>query len=227
MRSLLSLLGTVSLVSTCSTKQKTTSFFTVVRSDRAAFCTALSGRVRPCGNMPQTPCPVNERRHMQGFPLLLEEDRPAYVRQETDTAHPHTPIPIFYIHDLPTPFCTNPLCFCQRRRHDAARFLGEIAKASVLLLDAAALIDERREAAMSNTTRATQQTRTVIYVDLIRDVPEECQLYGHSWQQTEHQDVKECVLCQIRGYCPGCSPIAPAGAQPFTCTPHARQRKRQ
>jgi hypothetical protein len=164
---------------------------------------------------------------MQGFPLLLEEDRPAYLRQETDTAHPRTPISIFYIHDLRTPCYTHPLCLCQRRRQDAARFFGEIAQGSVLLLDAAALVDERREAAMSNTTRTPQQTRTVIYVDLIPDVPEECQLYGHNWQQTEHRDAKECVLCHIRGYCPGCSPIAPAGAQPFTCTSHARQREGQ
>jgi hypothetical protein len=156
---------------------------------------------------------------MQGFPLRLEEDRPAYLRQEADTVHPHTPIPIFYVHDFPALFCTNPFCFCQRGKQDAAGLLSGIAEGSLLLFYAATLTQ-------SDTT-TTQPTRTVINVPLVPGVPEECQLYGHTWQRTEQPGVKECVLCHIRGYCPECTPFAPVGAQPFICTPHARQREGQ
>jgi hypothetical protein len=78
--------------------------------------------------------------------LHLDEDRPLHLRQETDTAHPQPLIPIFYIHDFPTPFCTNPLCFCQRSKHDATRLFGEIEKGTFFLLNAAPLMDERKEA---------------------------------------------------------------------------------
>ncbi len=156
---------------------------------------------------------------MQDIRLLLEEDRPAHLRLETDTAHPQTPIPIFYVHDFPNLFCTNPSCFCQRGKQDAARLLGGIAEGSFLLFHAATLTQ-------SNAT-TTQPTRSVIDVPLVPSVPEECQLYGHTWQRTEQPGVKECVLCRIRGYCPGCTPVAPANATPFTCTHHARQREGQ
>src|SRR6266702_5704001 len=57
MRSLLSLLGTVSLVSTCSTQQKPRPFY-CFHSERAAFV-GLSERVRPVIIMLQLACPVN------------------------------------------------------------------------------------------------------------------------------------------------------------------------
>jgi hypothetical protein len=49
-----------------------------------------------------------------------------------------------------------------------------------------------------------------------------CQTYGHSWEVTEHPDVKECKLCHIRGFCPACTPIPPPNAHPFYCTRHTR-----
>jgi len=54
-----------------------------------------------------------------------------------------------------------------------------------------------------------------------------CQLLGHEWALTEHAEVKMCAVCDIRGYCPGCTPVAPQGAQPFCCTHHSRQREVQ
>ena len=61
MRSLLSLLGPVRRVKHMQDTTANQFLFTVVHSDRAACSAALPGRVRPCGNMPQTSCPVNER----------------------------------------------------------------------------------------------------------------------------------------------------------------------
>jgi hypothetical protein len=159
---------------------------------------------------------------MQGNRLLLEEEYPLYLRQETDTHHPRTPIPIFYIHDLPTPFCTNPLCFCQRSKQDAAKLLGGSGEGTFLLLTTATLVESKE--AMSDTTSTTQQTCTVIHVALTPDVPEECQLHGHSWEKTENPDVKACEQCHTRGYCPGFTPQAPQNAQPFSCTAHTRKQ---
>jgi hypothetical protein len=160
---------------------------------------------------------------MQGFHPLLD-GHPSFLPQETETAHPRTPIPIFYIHSLRHPYCKKPLCPCQRQRREAASLMGYVADSQLLLADAALLIDERREATMSSATGTPQTTR--IHVDLVPGIPEECQLYGHDWQITEHRDVQECTLCHIRGYCPGCTPLAPANAQPFTCSEHAGQTGR-
>ena len=75
----------------------------------------------------------------------LVNELPTCLRQDTDTVHPHTPIPIFYIHgDLPTPFCTNPACFCQRSKHDAAKLLGDIAEGTFFLRNAATLMENEQ-----------------------------------------------------------------------------------
>jgi hypothetical protein len=76
-----------------------------------------------------------------------------------------------------------------------------------------------------DTPAATGHPTTHIMhgVQLVEDIPVLCQLFGHDWELTEHPDVKECKLCGIRGFCPGCTPVAPQGAQPFYCTRHTRQ----
>lgn len=182
----------------------------------AAFHAVCQDRVRPSGNMPQMPCPVNSQRsNMQGTQLLLQ-DLPTHLRQETDTAHPQPLIPIYYIHDGPRPFCTDPACFCARSKQDATRLFGDIAQGSFFLLEAANLLDTG-----SNTTSTNQLRKTFVTIHIVEGIPEECQLYGHSWEQTaEHPDVKECTLCQVRGYCPGCTPIPPVNAQAFICKAH-------
>jgi hypothetical protein len=132
----------------------------------------------------------------------LTQELPSFLPQETDTATPRTPIPIYYFHDGRTPFCYNPACFCQRGKRAGALFYRQIAQGKLQLV----------QLVQANTQRP---------VDLLPTVPEECQLYGHSWEVTAHQHVKKCSLCHMRGYCPGCTPEAPAGAQPFSCTYHA------
>src|SRR6266567_5411792 len=133
--------------------------------------------------------------HMQanGFPQSIDE-YPLFLQQDTDTASSRPPVPIYYIHDLSTPFCSSFTCVCQRGKTDAARLLGAISEGTYMLQDAALLVE---------------------------DVPVFCQDYGHSWERTEHPDVKQCYLCHVRGYCPGCTPFPPSGAKPFYCTRHA------
>jgi hypothetical protein len=159
---------------------------------------------------------------MQIKKLHLDEEHPLFSRQETDTSHPQPHIPIFYIHDFPAPFCTNPLCFCQRSKHEAARLFSGIEKGTFFLLSAALLLEGRKEA--GNTTSTNQPTRTEIHVDLLPGVPQQCQLLGHSWRHTTLPGAKVCALCRQWGYCPGCTPVAPRNAQPFTCTRHAREQ---
>lgn len=151
------------------------------------------------------------------------DDQQAYVRQDTDTAHPRTPIPIYYIHDGDTPFCHNPRCFCQRGKRAGTMLYGEIAKGKLLLAQLAAAM-ERGEEAVSNTAEMGQPTRTVVYVELIDGIPEQCQLYGHSWRYSGDPGAKECALCGIRGYCPSCVSIPPPNARPFTCARHSQRQ---
>jgi hypothetical protein len=151
---------------------------------------------------------------MQGILYnLLSDEQPIFLQHDTDTAHPRSPIPIYYIHGGSTPFCNNPLCFCQRGKRAGAFLYQKIAKGKLRLAQLAATESG------SSTTTTPQITR--IHVDLVADIPEECQLYGHSWQITENRDVYECSLCHARGYCPVCTPLAPDGAQPFSCSAHA------
>lgn len=154
----------------------------------------------------------------QGTQLLLQ-DHPTHLRQEDSTAHPQPLIPIYYIHDFPKPFCTNPACFCQRSKQDAIKLFRGIDQESFFLLEAASLLET------GSTTTIPRRTR--IHVDLIPGVPEDCQLYGHTWGITENRDVYECGVCHLFGYCPMCTPIAPNNAQPFTCSVHAGQGGRQ
>lgn len=128
----------------------------------------------------------------------LLNDPPLTVREETDTATPRTPIPIYYIHSPDTPFCDNALCLCQAGRKHAQGTLAAMTEGMYTLHDAG---------------------------ELLNGIPVLCHCYGHSWEQTENPDVKECELCHIRGYCPGCTPVPPAqDVRPFLCTKHSQGR---
>lgn len=163
---------------------------------------------------------------MQAIPTnFVLDDQQAYLRQDTDTAHPRTPIPIYYIHDGDTPFCHNPRCFCQRGKRAGAMLYGEIAKGELLLAQLAAAM-EKGEDAVSNTTETSQPTRTVVHVELIDGLPEECQLYGHGWRSSGDPGAKECALCGVRGYCPSCVSMPPPNARPFTCARHGHRQVR-
>ena len=74
---------------------------------------------------------------------------------------------------------------------------------------------------------ATPATVTSDGVARLGDVPVSCQSYGHSWESTARPGVKACSLCGVRGYCPVCTPLAPAGTRPFHCTAHTQHRQVQ
>src|SRR5258707_9443682 len=190
--------------------------FTVIHCNRAAFVARSEG-VRPVESCQTRLALSIERGDMQARPFvkLLLDDPHAYVRQDTDTAHPRAPIPIFYIHDLGSPFCAHPLCFCQREKNAATRLFRDIAEGDVLIAQLAAVAIDGEDA-MSQTTGTNQPTRTEVHVALLPGIPKQCQLLGHTWQRTTREGVKVCSLCRIRGYCPACTAVAPHNAQPFT-----------
>jgi len=161
-----------------------------------------------------------KRRKMQGFTLPFE-DHPVLLQQDTDTATPRSQIPIYYLHSLTRPFCSNPVCSCQRTKKEAAQLLGFIIEGVLTIEQAAHLIDGKQGDESQDSAGTNQPA---IYdlngIPLIENVPVLCQVYGHSWERTDQPGVKECKLCGIRGYCPGCTLLQPANAQPFFCTRH-------
>jgi len=161
---------------------------------------------------------------MQGFHPLFD-GYPAVLPQETDTATARSPIPIYYIHSLTHPFCGNALCACHCRSRDIARLFGYLTEGVVTLRSAATLLGEGNEASLSDGAGIlpTIHTATERGGTSADDLPASCQLYGHSWEPTDTPAVKACALCGIRGYCPGCTPLAPQGTHPFFCTAHTRQ----
>ena len=51
--------------------------------------------------------------------------------------------------------------------------------------------------------------------------PVHCEFYGTTWEYFGITGLKQCTVCQIKGYCPGCTPQAPTKeATPFYCTTH-------
>jgi len=56
---------------------------------------------------------------------------------------------------------------------------------------------------------------------------QDCLVFGHSWISSGMSQEKLCRVCGIRGYCPGCTPVAPNQAQPFFCTRHTPEGRVQ
>jgi hypothetical protein len=65
--------------------------------------------------------------------------------------------------------------------------------------------------------------RTTLTKKGLVDTPltaQDCFLFGHSWTPAGMAQEKLCRVCGMKGYCPGCTPVAPEQAQPFFCTRH-------
>ena len=50
--------------------------------------------------------------------------------------------------------------------------------------------------------------------------PVHCACYGHTWVYSQISGEKICSICNVKGYCPGCSTQTSKDAQPFFCTKH-------
>lgn len=82
---------------------------------------------------------------MQGtsYNLLLTEQ--PFLHQDTDTAHLHTPVPIFFIHSFEQPFCTEENCSCQRQPQEVRQLFIQIVEGKLALEKAADLLDVNEE----------------------------------------------------------------------------------
>lgn len=134
-----------------------------------------------------------------------------FLREDTDTATPRTPIPIYFIHTLSAPFCQNTQCLCHGNILTVTRLLGEAVEGMLFLDNVEAL------------TKPVQPVRAV-YIELVGSIPEDCQLYGHSWEYGNFPGEKVCSLCGIHGYCPRCIAPSPPNALPFLCTHHSKRQ---
>ncbi len=82
---------------------------------------------------------------MQGstpFHLLQLTELTALAPQVTDTALPFTPVPIYFIHSLERPFCTNQNCKCHWQQQQVQRLLGHVVEGEMTLRQAADFLDD-------------------------------------------------------------------------------------
>jgi hypothetical protein len=55
----------------------------------------------------------------------------------TDTVHPATPIPIFYMHEGKHPFCRNPACLCHANDGELKNVLLGVIERKLKLVEVA------------------------------------------------------------------------------------------
>lgn len=53
-----------------------------------------------------------------------------------------------------------------------------------------------------------------------RPNPRRCRYFGHTWQRIGFSDEKQCTICGLKSYCPGCTSRPPQGAYPHYCLAH-------
>ena len=95
----------------------------------------------------------------------LFDDPPLIVRQDTDTATPRTPVPIYFIHDLAAPFCNNPYCQCQNGRRAVRGLYQGIAANDFLLAQLCIRREQRGSREERHRHRPTDQNGRHGYFD--------------------------------------------------------------
>ena len=68
----------------------------------------------------------------------------------------------------------------------------------------------------------TKQTSSRSASQVVIHTAADCPIYGHDWQTIGMLGEKKCKACGIVGYCPGCTQVPPANAQPFYCSTHTQ-----
>jgi hypothetical protein len=63
-------------------------------------------------------------------------ERPV-LRYLTDTAHPQTIVPIYFVHSITQPCCSQPGCWCRASQPAIARLFGQISKGELQVRPAA------------------------------------------------------------------------------------------
>lgn len=76
------------------------------------------------------------------FHFLQMTDMPRLTPQATDTASPHLPIPMYFIHSLEKPFCRDRNCKCHWQQLEVRRLLESIVEGNMSLREAADFFDD-------------------------------------------------------------------------------------
>ncbi len=72
-----------------------------------------------------------------------------------------------------------------------------------------------------------KKRQSVVSKPAISLTSQDCLFFGHTWQAIGMQGEKQCVICHIQGFCPGCMPIALRSAVPFYCSRHTPEERVQ
>jgi hypothetical protein len=54
----------------------------------------------------------------------------------------------------------------------------------------------------------------------VRGTAAQCRFFGHTWQVIGMAGEKQCTVCGVKSYCPGCTASPPKNAQPLYCARH-------
>ncbi len=76
-------------------------------------------------------------------------------------------------------------------------------------------------------TPQPKQQPTVRNTSPIALTATDCFIFGHSWQVIGMSGEKQCTVCKVKGFCPGCTPTPPKDAHPFFCTKHTPSTESQ
>ena len=85
---------------------------------------------------------MNERQGHTPFHLLQLSELPPLATPVTDTAIPFTPVPIYFIHSLERPFCTDHRCKCHWQQRQVMQLVGHIVEGDMTLREAADFLDD-------------------------------------------------------------------------------------
>lgn len=79
-----------------------------------------------------------------GTPFNLKQltDIPPLLPRVSDTTSPNLQVPIYFIHSLRRPFCTNPRCKCQWQQFEVRRLLASTVEGNMTLKEAARLLGD-------------------------------------------------------------------------------------
>jgi len=66
---------------------------------------------------------------------------PVTISFETDTNHPRSVVPIYFVHTPEQPFCSNTLCECHRNQAHIALLVAAIQRGEMTLKEAADFAD--------------------------------------------------------------------------------------
>src|SRR6266699_3850315 len=92
----------------------------------------------------ERPClSIQKGRYVQGTSPFdpIQHNAPPTISFETDTSHPPSIVPIYFVHTPEHPFCTNDFCACHHNQIHIAQLVAAIQQGEMTLKEAADFAD--------------------------------------------------------------------------------------